>query len=303
MLLNHHVVSDYCSIYIGNNLSSYLVKRVTRIGKAKKDNPKNRQCGSISSPSCGERATYGIMNPHIDALLLALASSTDNGMVGVSLGIRSCCIKGNGSTSKGSSSSTDDTDNKLGKHQHHRTRSSSKTTHLSYTVWLGISLLNALGCWVATVIGNQLQLIQWIHPSLLAGLAFAVLAWKEVSSILSSQDFIEDKPTVIVSDWVTMLQLGIPMTLNNVAGGMAGGMLGLTAMTTTVYVFVVSLVIMKCGYYMGRWVSSRILQSTYCTHNNKLSQNQVHVAASYMCALLYLALSSLSLYDGLFGPS
>ncbi len=136
----------------------------------------------------------------LDAFLLALASSTDNFMVGLSVGIS------NQSLSLGA--------NAL------------------------ISVCNASGAWLASFGGSALGKSLPPHlPPLLSALAFGALAFKEFwefaeglrrkkklhqnkkdENIMDTNSTSSDKNLNISRAF----HLAIPMTLNNLAGGVAG---------------------------------------------------------------------------------
>ena len=136
----------------------------------------------------------------LDAFLLALASSTDNFMVGLSVGIS------NQSLSMGA--------NAL------------------------ISVCNATGAWLASFGGDALGHSLPPHlPPLLSALAFGALALKEFwefgEGLRRKKKVLQNKKDEEIMDANSTssgknlnisraFHLAIPMTLNNLAGGVAG---------------------------------------------------------------------------------
>ena len=230
---------------------------------------------------------------HIDACLLAVASSTDNFMVGISAGLISAAASS----------------------------SSSPSPHASrnfYKVNVVVALCNASGTLLATYGGGSLAslpekalqrlaavvttssspetYILNIKPaSMLAALAFAYLAWKEYVESSSGDvtnnandagDDDKAKKAARNSGGLSY-SMALPMTLNNLAGGVAGGVLGLSVWQATFYAFVVSFGSMALGYYLAR----RLVQST---HQSALGAPRwcQHVAIS-----IYVLLCLQSLWD------
>jgi putative Mn2+ efflux pump MntP len=48
------------------------------------------------------------------------------------------------------------------------------------------------------------------------------------------------------------LQLALPMTLNNLTGGVAGGLLGVSPLVGTFWALVASVISMNVGYWLGK---------------------------------------------------
>lgn len=171
-------------------------------------------------------------NDHWRALCIALASSTDNVLVGFSLG--------------------------MGRDQ--------------YTWWIlvvGIAIVNAGGGWLATVMGAATtdNMFYYFHPNTLAGVAFLVLAYNEImgTTVTGTDQQTTASPAPRPTDskehpqqqqrrrhaasqsFFKMTQLAIPMTLNNLAGGIATGVAGVPPRLAAVYVLLVSLIGMAAG--------------------------------------------------------
>jgi len=200
----------------------------------------------------------------LEAFLIALASSTDNFMVGLSVGI--------------------------------------SNQSLSFGVNAMISICNAMGAWLAGFGGNILgqNLPLFISP-LLSALTFGGLASQEFFEFLETarlkqkQDPLgrrkekqkyqsnndkmmkDDKICVINRheysngnnavanssgiprsnsdgknlDTSRALQLAFPMTLNNLAGGVAGGAIGVSPFQAGIYGLLASFITMALGHSIG----------------------------------------------------
>lgn len=179
-------------------------------------------------------------------LLLSIGSSTDNFTVGASLGL------------------------------------SSKPLHIH--VNLIISIANATGALISCAGGQFLELFLFQGlPPILAGLAFLYLAYDEYQSCSislidyfrqqteatskTSQDKESKKGEVgnspLGHSTVTntdILRLAIPMTLNNLAGGVAGGAAGVQPLVIGFMAFVASFGMMLLGHYLGFKLGSAINQ-------------------------------------------
>ena len=152
-----------------------------------------------------------ILIEHWQAFALAAASSTDNFCVGLSIG--------------------------LGGHR------------LSMLVLWGTSTCNALGAMLATASGSWVQdqiSDNRAIPSLLAAVAFGYLGWKEYNESLSNS-----AAATNVSTWIDLAELALPMTLNNLAGGVAGGVVGVSKVVASLHVWIVSIIFMWLGYRVG----------------------------------------------------
>lgn len=152
---------------------------------------------------------------HLDALLLALASSVDNFTVGLAVGIG--------------------------------------RKRLPFWANGLISLINALGALVAGFIGGSL-LSDFGCATWLSAIAFGTLGMQEIATS-SSQG---GPKTFSVIDLKQVLRLALPMTLNNLAGGVAGGAKGLQPITTALYALVASFLTMALGYSLGQRLGHKI---------------------------------------------
>ncbi|CAB9526599.1 expressed unknown protein [Seminavis robusta] len=183
-----------------------------------------------------------MLQTHFDTFLLAVASSTDNFLVGVSSGL-----------STPAPSTGEFLDNHF------------------FRVNFVVALCNASGTLLATYLGDTLRTlpeillkklaaavstssspesyrINFSVPSFLAAVAFAFLAWKEFHDG-DGKDEVDNKGT-------------LPMTLNNLAGGVAAGVMGISILEATAYAFVVSLGSMSLGHSLATRVVSMQQQST-----------------------------------------
>jgi putative Mn2+ efflux pump MntP len=161
---------------------------------------------------------------HVDALLLSIASSTDNFTVGfsISIGIQHFCS-------------------------------------LPFQVNAGISLANATGALLSSSFGGLLsKRIPSLAP-ILAAIAFGYLAIQEIlafrqSKAEGSREKKNDSTRIPPVKWTLskISKLALPMTLNNLAGGIAGGAAGLSPTLNFMYAFLSSYLMMDVGFRIGR---------------------------------------------------
>lgn len=167
----------------------------------------------------------------LEVLLLSIASSTDNFMVGLSVGISG--------------------------------------RRLGVEVNVFISFCNASGAGLAAFLGGTLQqsLPPYLAP-LLAAVAFGILGIQDLRefrqkktvdySNIERRDSKDEQTKSVTScpeSFARALQLAIPMTLNNLAGGVAGGAFGVTPVQAFVYALIASCFTMSLGYRVGRYVA------------------------------------------------
>eukprot|EP00977_Amphora_coffeiformis_P005557 scaffold1170_cov174-Amphora_coffeaeformis.AAC.41 len=146
---------------------------------------------------------------HAQALFISLASSTDNFLVGLSVGL-------------------------------------TRKPLLPNVLW-GIALCNAVGCFVATS-GGSLGAEFFLDDRMangIASLAFAYLAVREYVEGQASNDSSSQTPKNV------SLDLALPMTLNNLAGGVTAGLLDISPTWNFVYVLFMSVFTMWLGYGLG----------------------------------------------------
>ena len=152
---------------------------------------------------------------------------------------------------------------------------------------------------------------------LLASVAFGVLALQEIYSFwkqnLSPESTAKDRHVAVGEEtgsfhnMTRAVQLAIPMTLNNLAGGVAGGAVGVTPIRAFVCGWTASFGAMMAGYWIGsrRWSSSlhRLNKqpASPTTHNKSTSIAKRMWATimdpSLISAALFGALSILSLLE------
>ena len=159
---------------------------------------------------------------HLDAFLLAVASSTDNFTVGLSVGI---------------------------------SNGGEKYQFGSLPEWVNavISFSNAFGAFIAGFGGMWLSHIvpSYVAP-LLAAIAFGILAIQEYYQSKQAHQHLQQSDDNRKSSssqqqksssskgWniTEVIQLALPMTLNNLAGGVAGGAAGLSPFMSASYALI-----------------------------------------------------------------
>jgi putative Mn2+ efflux pump MntP len=184
-----------------------------------------------SSSVVAEMANYAGAFPSIfslEAFLLSLASSTDNFMVGLSVGI--------------------------------------SQRDLGIDANTLISVCNASGAGVAGYLGGSLQqrLPVFLAP-LLAGIAFGVLSGQEYvvfynGLIKGAASTGTDNSDERHLDFPRAMKLAVPMTLNNLAGGVAGGAVGVSPLQATCYGFLASFLTMTVGYLVGLHLAKKAVK-------------------------------------------
>ena len=197
---------------------------------------------------------------HLDALLLSIASSTDNFTVGVSTGVV------------------------VNRHRHDHQHRGSNITKDDLPIWVNasISVSNALGALVAGFVGASVRSSQQIilpsssasaaaaatlAPSMLAAVAFGYLAIQELVSYLQAKRKDQEKssskkketkpifrPKRHLHQWTfaDVAKLALPMTLNNLAGGVAGGAAGISPWINCIFAFLSSFLMMLVGFRIGK---------------------------------------------------
>lgn len=152
-----------------------------------------------------------------NALLLALGGSTDNFSVGFALGI--------------------------------------KNTQMSMKFNLFISTVNAIGAYFAGLFGyyakemlsgSDESIGQYV--SLIAGIAFYYLALSELFSDGSGTSS-KSGGRVHLKD---AIDVAIPMTLNNLASGIAGGSVGIPPRMSFILAFICSFLLMDTGHRIAK---------------------------------------------------
>lgn len=157
----------------------------------------------------------GIVSEHWHAILIAAASSTDNFLVGISVG--------------------------LSAHRNNGGRS------IRGLIW-GIAICNAITALATVRFGEQIGTV--FSPALqnsAAGLVFLSLAWHEVRGGTDRAEAKNKNASWQLSQWTLLVQLAIPMSLNNMAGGVASGVAGVSASLASFYALLASVLFMKSG--------------------------------------------------------
>ena len=204
---------------------------------------------------------------HVDALLLALASSTDNFMVGISMGMG-------------------------------RKRSDVPPLYANGI----ISVCNAMGAYLASHGGLWVKQHSFYAEQrfslYLPSLAFGVLSFLEYRGycdavrtknvkVPDQHDGVDPSPSgqnqgghscppqvprFGLSVWkLSVWKLAIPMTLNNLAGGVVGGASGVTPELLALYALLVSFGTMWVGYGVGQRVKLVVLTTGSWLHPSFLS--------------------------------
>ena len=151
------------------------------------------------------------------AIFLASGSSTDNFAVGASLGI------------------------------------SNKPLSLSANAV--ISCLNAFGAFISASGGHLLGELAPLFATLFAALIFAYLSIDEFTSYIRNAQCNDQGSSTLTMKSGNLrdaLRIAIPMTLNNLAGGAAGGAVGINAMTSGVSALIASFSMMKLAHVIGK---------------------------------------------------
>jgi putative Mn2+ efflux pump MntP len=194
-----------------------------------------------------------MVSEHWQAILIAAASSTDNFLVGISVGLSSA-------------------------HRHHGS--------MRGLIW-GIAICNAATALATASFGEQIGAV--FSPALqnsAAGMVFLWLAWNEARGETDRADEAKNA----VSQWTLLVQLAVPMSLNNMAGGVASGVAGVAASLASVYALAVSVLFIESGVYLGRrWKT-----------NGKHHHDQLQHRAMFWSCALYTLLGFQCFYSAVF---
>ena len=208
---------------------------------------------------------------HIYPVLIAIGSSTDNFTVGVTIGLKM----------KNSAITTDENKSKNAMKIGVDSLEDDQKTMAWFQFNAIIAVYNAIGAWTAGK-GGLYALNQLSHyfsnnsigeesnyyneesniASLLAAVAFCLLAMEEFKSYYLSGSTMDGDMNVkspkkkhSSASILTMkhaIELAIPMSLNNLAGGVAGGSIGVSAEYSFIIAFVFSYLMMDAGYRLAR---------------------------------------------------
>ena len=114
---------------------------------------------------------------------------------------------------------------------------------------LVIASANAFGAFVAAAGGNKIGELAEGAGSWLACAVFLYLAWQEGASLWDGEDA---SPLLRLASEGVAMRLAVPMTLNNIAGGVAGGVVGISPQLASITAFFASFLMMLVGYISGR---------------------------------------------------
>ena len=118
------------------------------------------------------------------------------------------------------------------------------------------SFLNAMGAYLSAAGGHMLGELAPTIAILFATIIFAYLAVDELLSWRNGDK--ESTMTMKLSDGILDSRLGIPMTLNNLAGGVAGGAVGVHANTAGFMALLASFCMMKIGHSVGLYLNTSV---------------------------------------------
>ena len=189
----------------------------------------------------------------IDLVVIALTSSLDNFVIGVTLG-----------------------------------------GHRSYTLRLNgvVALANAAGAGLSALVGSGIGLLAPRLAGLVAALTFLVLGASEAASAYRKETSSFTDLALVGDAW----KLAVPMTLNNVAGGVSGGLSDLPPAAMAVSAFIASFALMHLGNAIGASLATTTTngddhkrESSSCTAN-AISIDPRILAA---CAFAFLGISQL----------
>ena len=152
---------------------------------------------------------------------LSISSSLDNFAVGLSLGLVS---KRNGSCYHG----------------------------MPHTFNLIIAVCNALGALASTYVGLKFGHMAPMIASWIASFAFLYLGFKEVHDWYNmEEEGINNTRDAASTNAQSAWKLATPMTLNNIAGGVAGGLAGTDPLIMLMMAFLASYGLMYFGCLLG----------------------------------------------------
>ena len=182
---------------------------------------------------------------YLEALGLALSSSTDNLAVGASLGVSGRVLRGEFN--------------------------------------LAISAANGLGALVAATGGHEIGQLASGAGAWVAASVFLYLAWQEASSLWRNE---AASPLLNLAERGVASALAVPMTLNNLAGGVAGGVLGIGPLLAGSSACVASYIMMASGHFIGTHAHV-LLRGTryYWCHEGGSCLDVRHISASIFTLL------------------
>ena len=112
-----------------------------------------------------------------------------------------------------------------------------------------------MGAYISSAGGHMLGELAPTIAILFATIIFAYLA---IDELLSWRNGKESTIIEQSGDILDAVRLGIPMTLNNLAGGVAGGAAGVDANTAFIMVLLASFCMMKIGNSVGLYLNTSV---------------------------------------------
>lgn len=127
-----------------------------------------------------------------------------------------------------------------------------------------ISVCNALGALLSTAVGVLLGKAAPTLGSAAAAAVFIYLAWEELTSWRNCE---RTSPLARSASAGLVWKLALPMTLNNLAGGVASGVIGVAPLVAGTAALLASYVMMAFGFFLGKrlgfiveqWMDPRVL--------------------------------------------
>lgn len=197
----------------------------------------------------------------MESLISSLSSSTDNFIVGFNLGL---CSEGIGD--------------------------------LSYKFNFIVSTSNAIGAYLSTFFGHLLS--NNIAPRIAEFLSIAMFfilglldlnSWRKRKSRKNGNNrrgkdidgfMLPIRQQTPKSAW----KVAVPMTLNNLGGGFAGGIIGCSAYDMFFTAFFASFLLMMLGYFLGK----AIVRKSQLYNNKSLSVHSELVSAGLLLLLAFI---------------
>ena len=116
-----------------------------------------------------------------------------------------------------------------------------------------IAAANGVGALVAAAGGHAIGQVADSFGLWIAASVFAYLAWQEGGSLWAGEPA---SPLLKLAERGVALQLAVPMTLNNLAGGIAGGVVGIGPLLAGTSAFCASFAMMATGFFVGQRLHS-----------------------------------------------
>ena len=116
-----------------------------------------------------------------------------------------------------------------------------------------IAAANGVGALVAAAGAHAIGQMANSFGLWIAASVFAYLAWQEGGSLWAGEPA---SPLLKLAERGVALQLAVPMTLNNLAGGIAGGVVGIGPLLAGSSAFCASFAMMATGFFVGQRLHS-----------------------------------------------